>query len=324
MELSHCVVNTDSREHLLACLDAIAAAAAPGMDHEILVLDNASTDGSVEAVEALGRPIRVLALDRREGKAANDSRLLREARGRYCLLLNEDAELQPGSVEALIGALEGDPGAAVAGAQLTGADGAEQDCAWRLPGVGTALAGAAFAHRAFTRQSGAGPTRAVGWVQSSAMLVRREAAEQVGWLDPDFFVYSDETDFCKRLADRGWRILHVPAARAIHHDQLASDSAATTRRAVEFHRNRDLYLRKHHGAAVAAVLRPLLAWPYLARAIAALVLPGHSPRRYLIHARQALLPGRGEGIREAAARFNAQLASSARPRLEAPPRASHS
>ena len=100
--------------------------------------------------------------------------------------------------------------------------------------------------------------REVGWVQSSAMLVRREAAEQVGWLDGDFFVYSDETDFCKRLRDAGWRILFVPGARAVHHDQLGTDAAAMSRRIVEFHRNRDLYFRKHglhrHAAGLAAVL----------------------------------------------------------------------
>ena len=147
-------------------------------------------------------------------------------------------------------------------------------CAWRLPGVGTALAGALFLHRLLTVQSGGETTREVGWVQSSAMLVRRAAAEQVGYLDPAFFVYSDETDFEKRLRDAGWPILYVPAARAIHHDQMASDAGGAERRIVEYHRNRDLYLRKHKGDAVALLLRPLHAFPYLVRAAAALALPG--------------------------------------------------
>ncbi|MEJ7715151.1 MAG: hypothetical protein WKF40_05355 [Thermoleophilaceae bacterium] len=73
------------------------------------------------------------------------------------------------------------------------------------------------------------------------------AAEQVGYLDPGFFVYSDETDFCKRLHDAGWRILFVPGARAVHHDQLSTDTRAARRRIVEFHRNRDRYMAKHHG-----------------------------------------------------------------------------
>jgi N-acetylglucosaminyl-diphospho-decaprenol L-rhamnosyltransferase len=302
--LSYCVVNTNKRELLLACLDAIERTVPEGVERELLVLDNASDDGSAAAVEALGRDIRLIALDRRTGKAENDSTLLKEARGTYCLLLNEDAELQPGAVQALVDALESDPRAASAGAKLVGPDGSPQTSAWRLPGVGTALIGALLLHRWLTLESRGETTREVGWTQSSAMLVRRAAAEQVGWLDPAFFVYSDETDFAKRLHDAGWRMLWVPAARAIHHDQLATDSAGAERRIVEFHRNRDLYMRKHHSAAAAALVRWLTAWPYLVRALAALVLPGHDPHRYLLHARQALRPGRGDGIREAAEAYN--------------------
>ena len=305
MLLSYCVVNTNQRELLLACLDAIERTAPPGVEREVLLLDNASDDGSAAAVEALGRPdLRLIALGRRTGKAENDSTLLKQARGRYCLLLNEDAELQSGAVEALIDALDRDAHAASAAARLIGADGRPQNCAWRLPGLGTALAGALFLHRRLTVQSRGERTREVGWTQSSAMLVRREAAEQVGWLDPAFFVYSDETDFCKRLHDAGWKILWVPAARAVHQDQLASDAAGAARRIVEFHRNRDRYMRKHHSAATASVVRWLSAWPYLVRAAAALVLPGHDPRRYALHARQALRPWRGTGIREAAEERN--------------------
>jgi N-acetylglucosaminyl-diphospho-decaprenol L-rhamnosyltransferase len=94
----------------------------------------------------------------------------------------------------------------------------------------------------------------------------------------------------------GWRILWVPAARALHHDQLATDGAGAGRRIVEFHRNRDRYMRKHHSPAAAAMVRALHAWSYLVRA---LVSPS-SRARYLLHARQALWPWRGEGLREAA------------------------
>jgi GT2 family glycosyltransferase len=307
--LSYCVVNTNGRDLLLVCLDAIERTMPPDLQHEVLVLDNASDDGSAEAVESLNGEIRLIALERRQGKAANDSRLLREARGEYCLLLNEDSELQPGAVAALLGALRTDRHAAAAGAQLLAPDGHKVPCAWRLPGAGTALAGALFLHRSLTVESGRTATRPVGWVQSSAMLVRRDAAEAVGWLDADFFVYSDETDFCKRLGDAGWRILYVPSARAIHHDQMAQDARGAERRIVEYHRGRDRYLRKHLGPVSAALLRPLLAWPYLLRAAAALVLPGHSPRRYWLHAQQAVRPGTGEGLREAAEARNRAIGS---------------
>jgi N-acetylglucosaminyl-diphospho-decaprenol L-rhamnosyltransferase len=296
--LSYCVVNTNGRELLLACLDAIERTHPAGVEREILVLDNASDDGSAETVRARGGDVRLIALDRRTGKAENDSTLMREAQGKYCLLLNEDSELRPGAAEALIAALESDPRAAAAGARLLDSDGRPVPCAWRFPGVGTALAGALFLHRWLTVQSKGASTRRVEWAQSSALLVRREAAAEVGYMDPDFFVYYDECDFAKRLADAGWHSLFVPGAEAIHHDQLSTDLAAGLPRIVEFHRNRDLYMRKHHGAVAALAVRVLTAWSYGVRAAAATVLPGQPARVYWAHARQALWPGRGEGIRD--------------------------
>ena len=313
MLVSYCVVNTNGRELLLACLEAIERTTPSDLEHEILVLDNASDDGSADAVRALDRDIRLIALDRRAGKAANDSRLLQEAHGEFCLLLNEDSELQPGAVAALLGALQSDRDAAAAGAQLLTPDGREVPCAWRLPSAETALAGALFLHRRFTVMSGGSGTRPVGWVQSSAMIVRREAAEHVDWLDPDFFVYSDETDFCRRLRDAGWRILFVPGAEAVHHDQLSTDADAMRRRIVEFHRGRDLYFRKHRMPVTRALWRVCWTWAYLVRAVAATVLPGHSPRRYLAHARQQLNPGHGEGLREIAEEFNRRRADGLSP-----------
>jgi N-acetylglucosaminyl-diphospho-decaprenol L-rhamnosyltransferase len=306
--LSYCVVNTGGRDYLLDCLAAIKRTHPDGVEQELLVLDNASGDGSAEAVRDLHPDVRLIALDRREGKADNDSRLLQEARGRFCLLLNEDSELRGRATRALLDALEADPGAAAAGAQLLTSGGEPTACAWRLPDIPWALAAAVFSHDRVAVQSRGDRVREVGWVQSSAMLVRREAAEQVGWLDGDFFVYSDETDFCRRLNDAGWRILFVPAARAVHHDQLGTDPAAMQRRIVEFHRNRDLYFRKHGMHLTRLVWRACWVWSYLVRAVAATVLPGRDPRRYLLHARQELLPGRGEGIREAAEAHNRGLA----------------
>jgi GT2 family glycosyltransferase len=304
LTLSYCIVNTNGRDYLLACLNAIARTHPAGVDHEVLVLDNCSDDGSVAAVEASGHDARVIALDRRTGKAENDSTLLREARGRYCLLLNEDSELHEGATSALLEALEADARAAVAGAQLVTSEGERKACAWRLPGVPVAIAGALLLHRLFTVQSRGRRTRRVGWTQSSAMLVRREAAEEIDFLDPEFFVYSDETDFCKRLHDAGWRVLYVPGAEAVHHDQLSTDQRSTRRRIVEFHRNRDRYMRKHHTAPERYLVRALGVWFYLALAVAATAAPGRDPSRYLTHARQELTPSRGEGIREAAEEYN--------------------
>ena len=306
--LSYCVVNTNGREDLLVCLAAIERTHPDGVEGEVLVLDNASDDGSAEAAANWDRErgsqragaMRLIALERRTGKAENDSTLLREAHGRFCLLLNEDSELQPGAPGALLAALEADPRAAAAGAQLLDSASRPVPCAWRFPGVRTALAGALFLHRLLTVQSRGERTREVDWAQSSALLVRREAAEQVGYLDPAFFVYYDECDFCKRLAEAGRQTLFVPAARAIHHDQLSTDLAAGLPRIVEFHRNRDLYMRKHHGGAAVFAVRLLTAWAYALRAVAATIAPGRSPRIMWAHARQALFPSRGESLRDRA------------------------
>jgi GT2 family glycosyltransferase len=311
MDLSYCVVNTNGREHLLACLDAIERTRPAGLEAEVLVLDNASDDDSADAVRER-EGVRLIALEQRTGKGENDSTLLREASGRYCLLLNEDAELQPGAVEALVEALDRDPRAASAGSQLLTSAGEPTACAWRLPGLGWALAAAVFLQRRYAVESTGERTREVGWTQSSAMLVRREAAEQVGFLDPEFFVYSDETDFCKRLSDARWRILYVPAARAVHHDQLSTDPTAMRRRIVEFQRGRDRYLRKHCSPATRYLWRPLWAWFYGARALVAALRPGDDPERYLLHARQTLMPRRGQGVREAAEAYNRRLRSAPR------------
>ena len=209
---------------------------------------------------------------------------------------------------ALVAALDDDPRAAAAGAQLVSTEGEAKACAWRLPGPGH-RAGHGGVRRTATWwcRAAAAVTRQVGWVQSSAMLVRRRAAEEVGYLDPDFFVYSDETDFCKRLHDAGWKVLFVPAARAIHHDQLNTDLAAR--------RGGGSWSSTATATSTCAsttARRPRLAVRalggvvYLACALAARSRPGHDPRRYLVNVRQELSPGRGEGIREAADEYNSR------------------
>jgi N-acetylglucosaminyl-diphospho-decaprenol L-rhamnosyltransferase len=307
VDLSFLIVNTAQRELLVRGLDAVAAESAAlaeaGLTTEVLVLDNASTDGSVGAARAHPAVDGVIVNDRRRGKAENDTLLLQRAKGRYGLLLNEDSELRPGATTALLAALEGDPEAGAAGAQLLRPDGTWQACAWRFPTPGTALAGALFLHRWTTVQSRGDRTRRVDWAQSAAMLVRTDAAAQIGWLDPMFFVYSDEVDFCKRLKDAGWHTLYVPGAEAVHHEQLSTD-AVPERRIVELSRNRDRYMRKHHTRLAAWTVRWLTAYTYFVRSLVAVVLPGHDPRRYRRHVSATLRPEEGEGLREAAYELN--------------------
>jgi N-acetylglucosaminyl-diphospho-decaprenol L-rhamnosyltransferase len=270
------------------------------------VLDNGSRDGSATAAREHPAVDDAIAVGQRRGKALNDSELLRRAQGRYALLLNEDSELQAGATLALWRALQERPGAACAGARLLRPDGRAQACAWRFPTPLTALAGALMLHRLYTVQSYGEHVREVDWCQSSALLVRREAAAQVDYLDTDFFVYSDEVDFARRLRDAGWRSVYVPQAVAVHHEQLAT-GALPERRIVELSRGRDLYMRKHHSAAAARAVRWLTAWSYGLRALAALVLPGHDARRYWRHVTATLHPERGAGLRDAADEYNSAV-----------------
>jgi N-acetylglucosaminyl-diphospho-decaprenol L-rhamnosyltransferase len=304
VEISFCVVNTAGRELLMRCLEAIAAERAwLTLPTEVLVLDNGSDDGSAQAVRDRSEDVELIAQTQRRGKALNDSELMAHAHGRFCLLLNEDSELLPGAAAALHAALSADPRAGCAVAALRRPDGAPQASAWRFPTVATAL-GAAIGLARGNVQSKGSAVRKIDWGQSCALAVRREAAEAVGFMDTSYFVYGEEVDFQKRLADAGWHALYVPAAVVIHHEQLSTGTVPLAR-IIENARGRDRYMRRHHGRLAAAVVRVLTAWTYAVRALVALALPGHDPARYRAHAVAALFPARGEGLREAADAYNA-------------------
>ena len=298
------MVNTSGRELLMRCLNAIAdERAALSVPTELLILDNASDDGSAQAVRDRAEDVTLIALEERRGKARNDSDLMARARGRFCLLLNEDSELRPGASAALREALAADQRAGCAVAALERPDGKPQASAWRFPTVATSLA-AAVGLAGLNVQSAGRAVHAVDWGQSCALAVRREAAVAVGFMDGGYFVYGEEVDFQRRLADAGWHTLYVPGAVVIHHEQL-STGALPLARIVENARGRDRYVRAHHGRIAALGVRLLTAWTYAARSLAALLLPGHDARRYRAHAVAALFPNRGEGLCEAAARYNA-------------------
>jgi GT2 family glycosyltransferase len=204
VELSYCVVTTRRRRLLHYCLDAIARERATvPFETEVLVLDNGSGDGSAEAARAHPATSDVIALDRPRALGANDAALLARARGRFCLLLDEDSELEPGATAALHDALEAAPRAGAACATLVDADGTPRDSAWRL---GVSVRG------------GRGGVRRVGWAPTAALLVRADAAADAGSFAPELSGRAAERDFCRRLRRAGWGLLLVPEARAVAHD----------------------------------------------------------------------------------------------------------
>jgi N-acetylglucosaminyl-diphospho-decaprenol L-rhamnosyltransferase len=169
---------------------------------EVLVLDNGSDDGSAETARSHPATSEVIAIERPRPRGANHAELLERARGRFCLLLDEDSELEPGATAALHHALEQSPRAGAACATLVDADGTPRTSARRF---GLAVRG------------GRGRVRRVGAVPTDALLVRRDAARAAGSFDPGLGGRAAERDFSRRLRRAGWRLLLVPEARAVAH-----------------------------------------------------------------------------------------------------------
>jgi N-acetylglucosaminyl-diphospho-decaprenol L-rhamnosyltransferase len=230
VELSFCVVNTEQRGLLRYCLDAIARERATvDFATEVIVLDNASRDGSAEAARRHPATSEVIELAERRGTPENDAELLRRAHGRFVLLLNEDSELEPGAATALHDAMTSAPRAGAATAMLVRSDGTEQPSAWRFPPPWAPLLGLRQPRARFGVQSRGARVRSVDWARATALLVRREAAEAVGGINPILPAPNDAVDFCRRLRKAGWETLYVPAARAVHQDPTPVDEPARGR-----------------------------------------------------------------------------------------------
>ena len=303
--VSFCVVNTAQRELLLRGLDAIGReVAALGEPCEVLVLDNASGDGSADAARAHPVVDEVIELPRRTGKAANDSTLLERARGEFALLLNEDSELIEGATRALLDALRGDAGAATAGGALLRPDGVAQASAWRFPSLGSALAQALLLHRSLVVQSSGDAVRRVDWCQSAALLVRRSRRRVRRLSGPGVLRLRRRSRLPEALARRGLLMRcgcprrersTTSSSRPARYRGGASSSCAATATAT----------------CASITARPSPCWRVRStRSLMRcghwrpLVLPGHSAARYWAHVVATLAPGRGEGLREAAERPN--------------------
>ena len=202
-----------------------------GIAH-VIVVDAASTDGSVAEAEARFPGLRVIAAENR-GFSFGNNLGIAAAHAPFVLLLNPDAELLPGAVGALVSRAEADATIAVVGAKILNPDGSLQANAFgRFPSLAQVLS-LRFT-RAVERLAGNrrhsprdfdAPKR-VDWVTGACMLVRRVAIEQVGPLDDGFFLYYEDVDWCHRMRDAGWEVVVEPAARCIHHlGQTGGDSA---------------------------------------------------------------------------------------------------
>ena len=295
-DVSISLVNTNSRELLLACIESLR-----GVDAEIVVLDNASEDGSVAAVRELYPEVRLIEQRHRAGFGANHNTVIRATTGRYVFILNEDTTSDDWGFARMVAHLDANPRVAALGPRLVYPDGREQSSAWRFPSPATAAIGLLTLGRAGILQSGGDETRDVDWAMAAALLVRREALDEVGIFDEGFFIYSEETDLCRRLRDAGWRTQFFPSVTVVHHESQFS-AGIPERRIHEMWRGRHRYWRKHHSAAGARTAALLTGAQYALRGLIRARDRDFSARMRL-HARDALRVT-GPGLRELAEEWN--------------------
>ena len=295
-DVSVSLVNTNSRELLLACLDSLR-----GTDVEIVVLDNASEDGSAAAVREGFPDVRVLEQRHRAGFGANHNTVIRATTGRYVFVLNEDTTSDDWGFARMAAHLDANPRVAALCPRLVYPDGRPQDSAWRFPSPTASALGLLTLSRAGIVQSEGSETRDVDWAMAAALLFRRDALDEVGVFDEEFFIYSEETDLCRRLRRAGWRTQFFPQVTVVHHESQFS-AGIPERRINEMWRGRHRYWRKHHSATGAGLAALCTGAQYAARAVL-----GARDRdfagRMRLHARDALHV-RGPGLRELAEDWN--------------------
>lgn len=259
-ELSIIIVSYNTRADLEACLDSLAAHP-PKLRHEVVVVDNASTDGSAEAATARGGAVRLIRLPANVGFAAGNNAGIRQSSGELILLLNSDTIVPAGAIDALIGRLEA-TSAAAAGPKLVDDAGRPELSfgpmispfaeAWQKALVSLHARGMPLVSRWVERATAR--ERFVDWVSGAALIVHRQDAEAVGLLDERFFLYTEDVDFCASLRARGRKILFTPFAR-ITHLRGRSRATAPAIMNVAYRRSQLAFYAKHHPRWV-----PWLRW----------------------------------------------------------------
>ena len=265
------VVSYETRETLLECLAALVAEPTAS----VVVIDNASRDGTAAAVRERFPSVRLVANAENVGFARACNQGARESRARYLLFLNPDATLAPGSLGALAAILEARPRVGVVGPRTRSANGDIQvstgpdlslvsEIRQRRLVRGVARRDAAILVEAEGLHA---VEREVDWVSGACLMIRREAFDAVSGFDERFFLYEEDADLCRRVRQAGWQVLFSPGAEARH--ALGRSMARSPERArLEYQRSHLLYYRKHCGLAQRLALR---LWLF-ARAELALVL----------------------------------------------------
>jgi len=261
------IVSFNTKDILRECLESVERES-DGMEIEILVVDNHSSDGSPEMIESEFPRVRVLRSTINLGFGAANNLAIQAARGRYVILLNSDAFLCPGSLKAAVTNMTLHPEVALAGARLVGRDFSWQPSARTFPSIfndALVLTGLAarfpksrfFGHFDRTWADPSEPAQ-VDWVPGAFSIFRAQVLEKVGLFDPRFFMYSEEVDLCRRIKKAGYQVWYWPDIQVIHIGgessrqvkNLELSSSGSTQLVLWRMRSTLLYYRKHHGAKV--------------------------------------------------------------------------
>ena len=240
--LSIVIVSFNARADLVNCLLSLKKAPPSTEGHEIIVVDNASTDGSVEAAERIPG-VRVIRMGRNAGFAAANNAGIRESRGDLLLLLNSDTLVPPGALNHLVERLAATDAAAIAGPRLVDGDGRPELSFGRMISPFNEL-------RQKRRTAGwieaeTAREQFVDWVSGACLLVRRADAEAVGLLDERFFLYTEDVDFCHAVRMRGGKVLFTPVASVTHlRGRSRASMPEASRKA--YRQSQLAFYRKHH------------------------------------------------------------------------------
>jgi N-acetylglucosaminyl-diphospho-decaprenol L-rhamnosyltransferase len=273
------VVNYNAGEYLARCVTSVVEASG-GLTLDVLIVDNASRDGSARVAAAGPTQVRVIDNPTNRGLSAAWNQGARAVDAPWILFLNPDAEIRQGDLRAFVKAGERRPDVALLGPMIRNPDGTIYESGRAFPGVlqavGHAFLGPFAPGNRFTRAYrqtswDRSTEREVDWVSGAAMLIRRSAFEQVGAFDEAFWLYGEELDLCTRLRDAGWKVLATPELEVMH---VGGVSTGRSRRTYLMHSQSIYrYYRKHRATGWRLATLPM-AWVTL-RARAELVSLRH-------------------------------------------------
>jgi N-acetylglucosaminyl-diphospho-decaprenol L-rhamnosyltransferase len=275
-DLSIVIVSWNVKDLLRVCLQsALRATELSGgaaITYEVIVIDNASKDGSVDMIRQDFPSVRVMANEENVGFTRGNNQGIVASEGRYVLLLNPDTEVLGAAFEEMVGHMEQYPDVGALGPKLLYPDGGTQSSRRRFPHLRTAFVESTFLqpwfsasdilNRYYVLDRGDDEVQEVDWLVGACLMMRRDAIEDVGLLDERFFMYSEELDWCYRAKQKGWKVVYLPTAEVIHQEGKSSEQVLPLRH-VQFQRSKVRFFQKHHGQLRAEVLRVYLLASYL-------------------------------------------------------------